>query len=64
MNIFFLFLCRPYGEDESTSSSSDDEYEDGHGGYASEPTVGIMDEVNIFFICRELNCNVFFFLEI
>lgn len=38
----FWFL-RPY-EDESSSSTSDDEYEDGHG-YASEPTVGIMDEV-------------------
>lgn len=39
-----LFFCRPYGEDDLSSNSSDDEYEDGHG-YASEPTAGIMDEV-------------------
>lgn len=41
----YVFL-RPYGEYESSSTTSDDEYEDGHG-YASEPTVGIMDEVVI-----------------
>jgi lysophospholipid hydrolase len=35
-------VSRPF-EDTSSSSSSDDEYEDGHDGYASEPTVCLMD---------------------
>lgn len=36
-------VSRPYEEESSSSSSTDDEYEDGHDGYASEPTVCLMD---------------------
>ncbi|XP_018566275.1 neuropathy target esterase sws isoform X1 [Anoplophora glabripennis] len=35
-------VSRPYEEEESTSSSSDEE--DDRGGYASEPTVGLLEE--------------------
>ncbi|XP_049821683.1 neuropathy target esterase sws isoform X3 [Aethina tumida] len=36
-------VARPYEEESSSPSSSDDEFEDGRGGYASEPTVGFSD---------------------
>jgi lysophospholipid hydrolase len=42
-------VSRPF-EDTSSSSSSDDEYEDGHDGYASEPTVCLMD-VSFILLC-------------
>ncbi|XP_063908802.1 neuropathy target esterase sws isoform X3 [Zophobas morio] len=38
-------VSRPY-EESSSSNSSDDEYEDGHDGYASEPTVCLMDSTD------------------
>ncbi|XP_044761139.1 neuropathy target esterase sws isoform X1 [Coccinella septempunctata] len=36
-------VSKPYEDESSSSSTSDDEYEDGRGGYASEPTGSLID---------------------
>ncbi|XP_045460732.1 neuropathy target esterase sws isoform X2 [Harmonia axyridis] len=36
-------VSKPYEDESSSSSTSDDEYEDGRGGYASEPTGSRID---------------------